>query len=199
MVALVGAFFIFIWPLLGLWLYNPEVGDVVFQPLPLGSDLVKAIEGTTHSSLSHCGVITKRNNQWYVIEALEMVRYQPLYQWIKQGRLSRFAVYRLDHRYKPQITNFIEKVKMYENRPYDSRYRMDDEKIYCSELVYKAFRDATGEELGKLVSLGQLDWKPYADIIRKYEGGALPLNRTMITPRHLSEAFQLHKVFGWGL
>jgi len=31
----------------------------------------------------------------------------------------------------------------YLGRPYDYRYQLDDESIYCSELIYKSFRDAT--------------------------------------------------------
>ena len=76
---------------------------------------------------------------------------------------------------------------------------MDDEAIYCSELVYKAFYDATGEKLGKLVNLGALDWKPYQATIEKYENGSVPLNRAMITPKHLAEADQIVKIFGFSL
>ena len=79
-------------------------------------------------------------------------------------------------------------------RPYDIRYRMDDEKIYCSELIFKGYRDATGEELGKLVKFGDLKWVRHTPVILAIEG-SLPLNRIMITPRHLSEAKQLEKVF----
>ena len=79
-------------------------------------------------------------------------------------------------------------------RPYDIRYRMDDEKIYCSELIFKGYRDATGEQLGKLVKFGDLKWGRHVPIIIKIEG-SIPVNRIMITPRHLSEAKQLGKVF----
>lgn len=65
---------------------------------------------------------------------------------------------------------------------------MDDGRIYCSELIWKAFQRATGEELGRLQSLGELNWNPYAEIIRKIENGKLPLERRMITPRSLTEA-----------
>jgi Permuted papain-like amidase enzyme, YaeF/YiiX, C92 family len=78
-----------------------------------------------------------------------------------------------------------------EGRPYDIRYELDDEKIYCSELIYKAFRTATGEELGKLQRLGDLDWRPYRETIEAIENGPAPLDRLMITPRSLSEAAQL--------
>ena len=71
---------------------------------------------------------------------------------------------------------------------------MDDEKIYCSELIFKGYRDATGEQLGKLVKFGDLKWARHIPIIIEIEG-SIPVNRIMITPRHLSEARQLEKVF----
>ena len=69
---------------------------------------------------------------------------------------------------------------------------MDDEKIYCSELIFKGYRDATGEQLGKLVKFGDLKWVAHPVILAIEEATA---NRIMITPRHLSEAKQLEKVF----
>ena len=72
---------------------------------------------------------------------------------------------------------------------------MDDEKIYCSELLYKAVRDATGKELGKSRKLGELNWQPYEKVIRHIENGSLPLDREMITPRDFSEAPELREVF----
>ena len=68
-------------------------------------------------------------------------------------------------------------------------------KIYCSELLYKAVRDATGRKLGKIRKLGELNWRPYEQVIRHIESGSLPLDREMITPRDFSEAPELREVF----
>jgi len=81
-------------------------------------------------------------------------------------------------------------------RPYDFKYRMDDDALYCSELVYRAYKNATGEQLGKPVRLGDMNWKPHEATIRKYEGGPPPLDVMIIAPKHLAEAEQLEKVFG---
>ena len=192
-------FLFFVWPLVGLRNYQPQIGDIVFQPLTRLSDLVRTIEGVTHSPYSHCGVVVKRDGQWYVIEALGEVRLTPLARWVRQGRLSRFAVYRLDEEHRESIPAFVQELEKYVGLPYDTRFRMDDASIYCSELVYKGFRDATDEELGQLVPLRDLDWEPYAHTIEKYEGGPAALERMIITPRHLSEASQLERVFGFYL
>ena len=78
--------------------------------------------------------------------------------------------------------------------PYDIQYELDDEKIYCSELIYKGFKTASGQNLGKTVKLGDLDWKPHEQVIRAIAGDPVPLEREMITPRDLAKAEQLDAV-----
>ena len=78
----------------------------------------------------------------------------PLARWINQARDRHYGVFRLGAKHAGHIPDFIRAARKYMGRPYDIRYRMDDEKIYCSELIFKGYRDATGEELGKLVKFG---------------------------------------------
>lgn len=188
----------FVVPLINLMRYEPQVGDILFQPL-FREKFVRVIEGATHSPYSHCGVALKRNGKWFVIAAWGSVKYKSLYAWIRQGRYGQFAVYRLKPKYQKDIPRFIIELKKYLGLPYDIKLRMDDEALYCSELIYKAFKNATGEELGSLVKLKNLDYKPYLDFITKLEGGSPPLERVMIPPKQLSEAPQLIKVYGFGL
>jgi hypothetical protein len=183
-------------PALRYWGYEPEEGDIVFQSLPRVSDLVAAIEGITESPYSHCGVVVKEDGKWIVVESIIRVGKEPLFNWIRRGRWGSFAVYRLKERHRSGIPAFTQALHPFLGRPYDYKYRMDDDALYCSELVWKAYKDATGEELGRLVRLGDMNWKPYEKTIVKYEEGPPPLDRLMITPRHLSEAPQLEKVFG---
>lgn len=185
-------------PFVAISSYEPRVGDIVFQSLPQ-VELVKTIEGCTHSHYSHCGVVMQKNGKWVVIEALGRVKHTSLRKWVWQGRLGRFAAYRLKSGQDWMIPKFIEKLETFLGLPYDYHYEMGDDSIYCSELVYKGFKNATGEKLGKLVTLGDLDWRPYIKTIEKYEGGSIPLDRVMITPRHLSEAHQLKRVYRFGL
>jgi hypothetical protein len=90
-------------------------------------------------------------------------------------------------------------VSFYFNRPYDVQYRWDEEKLYCSELVYKAYERASGESLGQRVTLGELNWQPYQSTIEHFEKGPPPLDRAMITPRGLAEARHLEVVFRFEL
>jgi len=104
--------------------------------------------------------------------------------WKMQGRDGRFTVYRLKGAYRTR-SSFVKAAQVYEGRPYDYHYDMDDAAIYCSELIYKAFRTAPGgtsvtckssaNSIGNLTSRDQ-----------QLEGGQVPLERLMITPRALS-------------
>ncbi len=174
--------------------YQPQEGDIVFQSLP-HNPIIDAIEGATDSPFSHCGILHGGAAGWLVIEAIGPVKETDLAAWIAQGREKHYSAFRLQDPYRPKIPAFIKAAQSYEGRPYDIHYDMDDAAIYCSELIYKAFLRATGEEMGRIQMLGELRWLPYSDVIKQIEGGKLPLERKMITPRSLSEAPQLAKVF----
>ena len=175
--------------------YTPQDGDVIFQSLPHGP-VVWAIEGVTKSPYSHCGIVGHQDGQSVVYEAIGPVCITPLNEYLWRGRGGGFAVYRLREDHRAHIPETLRCCEKYLGRPYDIRYRLDDEKIYCSELIYKAFRDATdGQQLGDLVKFGDMNWGPYEVLIRKIEGGPVPVDREMITPRDLARARQLEPVF----
>jgi len=178
--------------------YSPMEGDIVFQSLP-HDELVDAIEGVTHSPYSHCGVVLQRANKWVVVEAIMDVHETPLLQWMQRGRRAGVAIYRLNPKYTAMIPEFKKHVISFEGLPYDYDYAMSDNAIYCSELPYKAFKKATGEELGKLEKLGDLDWKPFEQFIKAVQNNKLPLDRLMITPSSLSNAKQLKEVYREGI
>jgi hypothetical protein len=177
--------------------YEPREGDFVFQSLKTNR-VVEMIEGVTGSPFSHCGIVVKNGNGWSVVEAIGPVKETELGEWIERGRGENVAVYRLKSKHSAAIPKMIEKARTFTGRPYDIRYRMDDEKIYCSELIYKGYVAATGRPLGKLEKLGDLNWRPYQATIREIEGGPVPMERELITPRAVTEAPEVEKVFSRG-
>lgn len=174
--------------------YLPKQGDIIFQSLP-HSALVDAIEGATNSKYSHVGIVLNKNNEWYVREAIGPVIDTPIEQFKDRGRGQHIDVYRLKAQFQKHVARFVQESGKYIGRPYDIRYQMDDENIYCSELVYKSYQHATGDKLAKLVTLGSLAWGDYALIIKDIEGGYVPKNRMMITPKDLSESEYLELVY----
>jgi hypothetical protein len=178
--------------------YDPNEGDVIFQSLP-DSELTRAIEEVTNSPYSHTGIVIKKNGFWYVREAVGPVTDTILYLWIMRGRSAKFAVYRLIEQYRASIPSFINESKKYLGLPYDIYFELDDEKIYCSELVYKSFKDATQEKLGKLIKLKDLNWEIHKEFIESIEVNGIPYEREMITPKDLSHAPQLEMVYSNGI
>jgi Permuted papain-like amidase enzyme, YaeF/YiiX, C92 family len=185
-------------PVVARWIYKPKQGDIVFQSLP-PNRLSIAIEGATHSSYSHCGIVARRDGRWVVIEAYRGVEETPLMEWLARGQGGGFVVYRLRSPHDQNIPALIADARSHLGKPYDSRYQWDDERIYCSELVFKAYLRAGRSPLGKLVRLGDLDWRPYRETIEHFEGSPAPLEREMITPRDLAKAEQLEEVCRFGL
>ncbi len=173
--------------------YTPKQGDIVFQSLP-HIPVIDAIEGCTHSPYSHCGIVMNEGGVWHVLEAIGPVRVTRLDRWIGQGREEAFAVCRLKADFQPNVAAMITAAEKFIGLPYDIQYELDDEKIYCSELIYKGFKAATGQTLGKTVKLGELDWKPHEQVIRAIAGDPVPLDREMITPSDLAKAEQLEEV-----
>lgn len=174
--------------------YEPQEGDIFFQSFP-HSGLTDTIEGVTKSPRSHCGILRKHEEGWVIMEAIQPVRETPLADWVRRGREGKFEVFRLKEPYREKIPSMIAAAKTYLGRPYDIHFRFDNERIYCSELVFKAYRDAGGGALGKIQALGEMNWKPHEGFIRELERGSLPLDRKMITPRAVSEAEQLELVY----
>ncbi len=178
------------WP----WLtYGPRAGDVLFQSLPHGP-LVDTIEGVTRSPASHCGIVVATPGGWMVAEALGTVHMTPLSTWCRRGRGWAFEVRRLAE--PASGAALAAATAPWLGRPYDARFRFDDEAIYCSELVLLAGRSALGRDLGRIERLGDLDWRPWAAAIEGFEGGPPPLDRLMITPEALRREPVLARVHG---
>lgn len=178
--------------------YSPQEGDVLFQSLPdlPGLDLVDAIEGSTGSPYSHCGMVFRDGPDWKVIEAIGPVKETPLDDFVARGRKRAFWAYRPKEELQKSVPAALAAMKLDLGKPYDVHYRFDDEAIYCSELIRRGWKTATGENLGETVTLGSLNWQPYRTVIEAIEGtGKLPLDREMITPRDLARAPQLRQVY----
>lgn len=69
-------------------------------------------------------------------------------------------------------------------KPYDPYFGWSDEKIYCSELVWKVYKKAVGIEVGLPRTLGEFDLtapKVKAKLAERY-GQTVPLNERVVAP-----------------
>jgi uncharacterized protein YycO len=158
-------------------------GDIIFHTSRSSQSL--AIQRATRSPYSHVGVILHREGKPYVFEAIATVRFTPLRQWIARGEKSAYVVRRLKTPLTgPQRERLRASADRYIGKPYDLYFEWSDERIYCSELVWKMYRDALGIELGKRQKLREFDLSdPEVKArMRQRYGRSVPLNEPVISP-----------------
>jgi hypothetical protein len=81
----------------------------------------------------------------------------------------------------------------YLGKNYDLTFEWSDDKIYCSELLWKVYQKTTGIEIGKLEKLKDFDLTN--EIVKKKMseryGKNLPLNEIVISPKSIFESENL--------
>ena len=83
-----------------------------------------------------------------VAEAIGHVRKTWLPLWIIRGRKGHFEAYRPTASRPAGDEPLHVALDRYMGRRYDYHYAPGDREIYCSELIYDAYRDAYGVKLG---------------------------------------------------
>ncbi len=95
-------------------------GDFIFQHLP--ARLTRVIADVTNSQYSHCGIIIKKVDGFYVLEAIGPVKETPLQEWIDRGVGHRITIVRLKEQYRNQIPKIIQAARQFMYAPYDIQY-----------------------------------------------------------------------------
>jgi hypothetical protein len=175
-------------------------GDIIFQSS--SSSQSKAIELATRSRYSHCGIVVKVGNRLYVYEAVGPVRYLPLQEWIALGKGGRYALRRLKNANTLLTAEAMDKIRKvgetFKGKPYDFTFGWSDERIYCSELVYKIYSRALGLKVGKIRRLGDFDLTHPAvrKELRERYGENIPLEEPVVSPQDIFESDLLVSVEG---
>ena len=138
---------------------NFHDGDIIFQTSHSGQS--EAIQLATHSQYSHCGVLFNDNGKWFVYEAVQPVSKTPFDEWVARGDHRYYVVKRLKNAdsvlTKPALDKMHAYVTKNLGKNYDIAFNWSDENFYCSELVWKAYHEATGLEVGHTKPLGDYD------------------------------------------
>jgi uncharacterized protein YycO len=158
-------------------------GDIIFHTSRSAQSL--AIQRATRSPYSHVGVIILRDGKPFVYEAIATVRYTPLDKWTARGDQGRYVVKRLKAALTGEQSRKLRAAAVrYEGRPYDLYFEWSDERIYCSELVWKMYHDALGIEIGSRQRLEEFDLSDPAvkAKMRERYGNRVPLKEPVISP-----------------
>jgi len=174
-------------------------GDIIFQTSK--SSQSKAIQLATMSKYSHMGMIYKKDDKFYVFEAIQPVKLTPLSDWIKRGKKGHYVIKRLKNAESILTPEKLERMKSigkkYIGKSYDIYFEWSDDKIYCSELVWKIYKEATGIEIGKIQKLSDFDLSNelVRKIMKQRYGEKIPLDEKVISPVSMFESEELITVF----
>ena len=114
-------------------------GDVIFQTSQ--SQQSPLIQIATRSSISHCGIIVMKNGKPYVLETLKTLVITPLDKFIARGKDGKYWLKRSGKE------NIKIEYGSYLGKPYDLAFKFDNDKFYCSELIYDIYKNQLGIEL----------------------------------------------------
>lgn len=173
-------------------------GDLIFQTSL--SEQSEAIQLATKSKYSHCGVVFKKDNNFYVFEAVQPVKATPLKTWINRGKNGDFVVKRLVNSETLLTKENLEKLKKaakkFDGKDYDLTFEWSDDKIYCSELIWKIYKNGIGIAISRTEKLKDFDLthqKVLAKLKERY-GDKIPINETVVSPKTLFESSSLRLV-----
>jgi len=173
---------------------NLQNGDIIFQTSRSSQSL--AIQLATKSKYSHMGIVYIIKGKPYVYEAIQPVTLTALNDWIRRGKGSHYVVKRLRHVEVLTHEN-LRRMRIvgerYSGKNYDSYFEWSDDRMYCSELVWKIYKEALNIELGEPQKLGSFDLTNLVvkqKLTERY-GDTIPLNENVISPATIFASDQL--------
>lgn len=157
----------------------------------------KAIQLATNSKYSHMGIIYEIDGEFFVYEAVEPVKLTALNEWIRRGENDHFVIKRLKSANQVLTSSTLSRMRQigeqFQGKPYDIYFEWSDDRIYCSELVWKIYKEATGIEIGQLEQLSDFDLSNdlvKAKMKERY-GDSIPLDEKVISPAAMFNSDQL--------
>jgi hypothetical protein len=121
-------------------------GDILFQQLN-GGELSKAIDKVTHGyhghDYNHCALVVRVNDTLCVVEAIgKEVHLSSIKTFEGRCSQSDLLIGRLKPAYRKLIPVAVKVALKFQGIPYDDYFEMNNGKLYCSELIYEAFKSA---------------------------------------------------------
>ncbi len=170
-------------------------GDIVFQTSQSAQSV--AVQKATGSRYSHMGIVILREGKPFVFEAAHIVQYTPLNSWIAHGLGGHFVLKRLRDAAEiltpSGIARLHQAAREFEGRPYDLTFEWSDDRIYCSELVWKIYQRGLGIRIGELQKIKEfhLTDPTVKKKLQERYGRYIPLNEQVISPVSMFESPRL--------
>ncbi len=160
-------------------------GDVVLQTS--ASAQSAAIQLATGSPYSHAGLVEVAPDGVFVIEALGKVSRTPIAAWIRRGDGRRYTALRRRDLTPEAGAAVVSAARALLGKKYDARFEWSDDRIYCSELVAKAYQRGAHLGAGRMQRIRDLNIAPILAAARARYGDKLPLEQEVVTPASLAE------------
>ncbi|WP_045690137.1 YiiX family permuted papain-like enzyme [Hymenobacter sp. AT01-02] len=170
-------------------------GDLIFQTSQSAQS--QAIQLATHSPYSHCGILFQKDGEWRVFEAVQPVSETSLVAWAARGKDGKVVIKRLRDAETVLTPAALQRLQaageQYRGKNYDLYFGWSDDRIYCSELLWKMYQQATGREIGELQTLREFDLSHSAvqAKLRERYGNRIPLDEKVISPVQMLESKEL--------
>jgi uncharacterized protein YycO len=170
-------------------LESTKDGDMIFQTSQ--SSQCEAVRIATNSKYSHCGIIYIINGEHFVYEAVQPVKLTKLEEWITHGEDNKYLVKRVKNASRILTTSVLKNMKTYgsqfNNKDYDLYFEWSDDKIYCSELLWKIYKNGANIELCKLEKLKNFNLKDLKvqAILKERYGNNIPYNEKVVAPSQI--------------
>ncbi len=100
--------------------------------------------------------------------------------------------------FTPEVLGRMQnKSEIFQGKPYDKYFEWSDERIYCSELVWKIYNESTGLRIGNLQKMKELDFSSpqVQSLMKERYGNQLPEEEKVISPVSMFKSDQLETVF----
>jgi uncharacterized protein YycO len=148
--------------------FELQQGDILFQD-GSNNDFNDAVKEVTNSiggyNFSHCGIYYIDNNgKSFVIEAFnnsviltEIDNFMNRY--LTKNNQPKVVVGRLVDSLKTLIPSAIHNALKYLNKKYDNEFNLNNDEIYCSELIYFAYKDSSGKNIFETNPMTFIDTK----------------------------------------
>ena len=168
-------------------------GDVVFETS--SSAQSAAIRWATASPWSHVGIVEVSRDGTFVIEALGKVSRTPWEAWKRRAvKGGDVLVLRARGPDAAQREAVVAQAKALLGRPYDPLFGWGDGRIYCSELVVKAYERGAGMSLGRRERVGDLRLAGIEQPVAR-RWGRVPKDLVLVTPASLASDPRLARVW----
>jgi len=128
-------------------IYNIKEGDLFFQDLdssPLCEAIERVTDGVNNKNFSHVGICIIQNSEFYILEAftngVALIQIEDfINRSLNKNGKPKITIGRLLPEYNDLIKPALENGKALIGKEYDELFIMENDKYYCSELIYEMF------------------------------------------------------------